>query len=324
MVSGTADPHNPSRKRRFRSMSLASIGRAEFRAMGTTVEVHASAPDLARASARVERLFRAWDDALTRFRDTSELSALNRAAGRPFAASELLFRVIAAALQWARETQGTFDPTLSHQIERLGYRRTFEDIEREGPQAPLKASIEPGGAWRSMILDPARRTIFLPAGVGVDLGGIAKGMAVDAALVSLREAGFEAALVNAGGDLAVYGRPPCSDGWPIAVAEVPDEVVALTHGAMATSGIARRHWIQGDTQRHHLLDAASGYPANTSLRSVTVAAQTCEAADVAATTAFLRGAHGGAAFLRQQGMAGLIVPEDGPPIRVEPWPAKAR
>ncbi|MDA8346664.1 MAG: FAD:protein FMN transferase [Thermaerobacter sp.] len=305
-------------------MSAAPLGRVRFLAMGTTVEVHALAVDLAKASVEVQRLFRAWEATLTRFRPDSEISALNRSAGRAFVVSDLLFRVVSTALHWAQATQGTFDPTLLHQIERLGYRRTFSDIEHGEPLAPLDAPIEPGGQWRSVRIEPSTRMVTLPLGTALDLGGVAKGMAVDAALEALRGAGVRTALVNAGGDLAVSGLPPDRDAWPVAVAELPDEVIPLQRGAIATSGVQRRRWKQGDVERHHLLDPQTGYPVKTGLQFVTVVAATCTEADVAATTAFLLGAKAGSDYLRARKLAGLFVPVDGTPIRVGSWPTKAR
>lgn len=99
---------------------MAPSGRSvAFEAMGTAVELHALADQLAQALATVQQVFRSWDGALSRFRRESELTALNRAAGRPFVASELLLRVVLRAMAWARLTDGTFDPALLNQIERL-------------------------------------------------------------------------------------------------------------------------------------------------------------------------------------------------------------
>jgi thiamine biosynthesis lipoprotein len=108
-------------------------------------------------------------------------------------------------------------------------------------------------------------------------------MAVDAALERLRLNGIGTAMVNAGGDLAVLGLPPDAEQWPVAV---PGQhhlwTIPLRRGSIATSGIARRHWWQGQTLRHHLLDPRTGLPAQSDLWSVTVIADRCEQAEVAA------------------------------------------
>jgi len=94
----------------------------------------------------------------------------------------------------------------------------------------------------------------------------------------------------------------------------------LHHGAIATSGIARRHWLQGKILRHHILDPRTGLPAESDLWSVTVVADRCEQAEVAAKVAFILGSKSGAKFLRKHRIAGLLVQEDGSWETVEPWP----
>jgi thiamine biosynthesis lipoprotein len=165
--------------------------------------------------------------------------------------------------------------------------------------------------------------VTLPVGIKLDFGGIAKGMAVDAALEKLRQGGVSPALVNAGGDLAVLGLPPAVEHWQLAV---PGRerfwTIPLRQGAMATSGIAHRHWWQGQTLRHHLLDPRTGLPAHSDLWSVTVVADRCEQAEVAAKVAFILGSQQGADFLRRHRIAGLLVREDGTWQAVEPWPVQ--
>jgi FAD:protein FMN transferase len=163
--------------------------------------------------------------------------------------------------------------------------------------------------------------VTLPAAIKLDFGGIAKGMAVDAALERLRQSGVSHAMVNAGGDLAVLGLPPAAEQWPVAVpGQEQFWTIPLRHGAVATSGIAHRHWWQGNTLRHHLLDPRTGLPAQSDLWVVTVVTDRCEQAEVAAKVAFILGSRQGAAFLRRHRIAGLLVREDGTWDTVEPWP----
>lgn len=234
-------------------------------------------------------------------------------------ASELLLQVVLRAIAWARTTDGVFDPTLLPQIERLGYTRTFSEIER-APLPPLDAAPTPGGAWRAVDIDPGRRIVTLPCGAGFDTGGIAKGMAVDAALEALVREGIETALVNAGGDLAVRGLPEGHDAWPVGLEGLADGVILLERGAVATSGPRRRRWLQGDVERHHLLDATTGYPVQGELATASVIASSCEEADVLATTVFCMGVAAGEKFLAARGRAGLFVTSDGRRLRAGFWP----
>ena len=150
-------------------------------------------------------------------------------------------------------------------------------------------------------------------------------MAVDAALEQLRLSRIGPTLVNVGGDLAVLGLPPDAEQWLVAApGREQFWTIPLRSGAIATSGIAHRHWWQGNTLRHHLLDPRTGLPAQSDLWSVTVVTDRCEQAEVAAKVAFILGSHQGADFLRRHRIAGLLVREDGTWETVEPlvlWPA---
>jgi thiamine biosynthesis lipoprotein len=283
-------------------------------------DVHMLVPDRrAREYAKaVETLFEEWEDTLSRFRRGSELSRLNDRAGEPVGVGPILLDAVVASLAAARATGGLFDPTLRHELVRMGYDRSFEDID---PGAPA-AAVRPrgGGAWRRIVVDASAGTVTLPAGSGLDLGGIVKGMAVDASLDLLASLGADAALVSAGGDLAVRGLPPGRWAWPVLVGNDPDgPVVPLVRGALATSGTARRRWRQGVFERHHLVDPATGEPADGGLRQVTAAGGTCRAAEVGATAAFVAGRRFGPIVLARLGLAGMLVTEAGR-IHVGRWP----
>lgn len=293
-----------------------------FHAMGTTVAVLLPVAEADAGFQTVQSLFAEWESALSRFLPGSELSRLNASASAPIAVSPLLWTVLARALDAAATTEGRYDPTLHGQLVGLGYDRTFEQAPAEaagaGP-APM-----PGGGWRRIVRDHERHTVMLPAGVGLDFGGIAKGMAVDAALAQLRALGFATALVNAGGDLAVQGSLPFGDTWPIEIAgRRANWTIPLRYGALATSGISRRQWRRGGQARHHLLDPRTGEPVANDLWSVTVVAPTCEQAEVAAKAAFVAGPRAGAALLHSYQLAGLFTLKDGTWRAVGSWPVHA-
>jgi len=271
----------------------------------------------------VRALFWEWERTLSRFLEHSELSALNRQAGVTVTVSPLLCEVLGAALDAAWATDGLYDPTLLPQLTQLGYDRPFETLPDLVPTLAYPPS--PGGRWREISFDRARRRVRLTPGTALDFGGIAKGMAVDAALERLQSAGIEAALVNAGGDLAVHGLPPGEVAWPVAIAGYGDDVwsVPLHHGALATSGTARRRWRQGGERRHHLLDPRTGRPADNGLWSVSVVAARCVQAEVAAKVAFVRGPRDGARFLNERGLAGLLIEEGGRSQIAGAWPRRA-
>jgi FAD:protein FMN transferase len=300
----------------------AGMARSHFRAMGTTISLLVPAEDLKRAEEMVRALFFDWEQALSRFVAESGLSRLNRMAGSPVIVEALLFAVMDRALAAARATDGLYDPTLLNQLQQLGYDRAFDALLAERPATGYQAT--PGGRWCDIHINSALRLVTLPAGVGVDFGGIAKGMAVDAALEQLRQHGLPMALVNAGGDLAVLGLPALERQWPIEVeGKTRSWVIPFQRGALATSGVSRRHWRQGGHERHHLLDPRTGLPAQSGLWSVTVAADSCEQAEVAAKVAFLLGEAQGGEFLRRHDLSGLLVQDDGSWSATGSWPKEA-
>ncbi len=284
-----------------------------FRSMGTHVTVLLPA-DRRDGAGLARAQFEAWDARFSRFRSGSELSRLNAAAGTAVSVSQPMFAAATMAIDAARATAGTFDPLLARRLVELGYDRTFDDLE------PTRALPDLGewspGRWRDVELDVGRRTIRLPAETGLDLGGLAKGMAVDAALAELRRAGIPYAAVNAGGDLAVHGMPPGMRTWSIVVDGAGERAVTILRGALATSTVLERRWRVGAETRHHLLEPRTGLPAASGVVLATVAASTCAQAEVAAKVALLRGPELGAAFLRGHGLAGLLVAEDGTTQRI--------
>jgi thiamine biosynthesis lipoprotein len=290
-----------------------------FPAMGT--EVHVLLPlDQGSAITPVRELFADWEARLSRFLAESELSQLNAHAGEPVVVSRLLFDVVQAGIEGARATDGAFDPTLLRQLVRVGYARSF-DLMSDSIE-PAAQSPEEGGSWRQVVLDPRMRVITLPARCALDLGGIAKGMAVDAALELLRGRGVRAALVSAGGDLAVRGLPNGASAWAVLAGDQPEsQIVPLVRGALATSGVGRRSWLQEGIPRHHLIDPRNGEPAWTSLREVTVAASSCREAEVAATASFVLGPRQGADLLSRYRLAGRLTHDDGTQVTVGPWPS---
>lgn len=249
--------------------------RRTFKAMGTEVELLLDAEPGERADRgldRAEQEFERLEQMMSRFRDDSELSRLNR-DGVLDDASRDLVRVVELALAARDATGGRFDPTVHDAVVAAGYDRSFDAMAADSPAAADTPRARCGGGVR---VDGTR--IALEPGSRLDLGGIAKGYAVDRVADLLAVLG--PCLVNAGGDLAVRGG-----SWPVGVTD--DLTLELTHGGIATSGRDRRRWRQGGEERHHLIDPATGRPAAASPLRVTVVAGSAAAAEVAAKAAFL-------------------------------------
>jgi len=252
---------------------------------------------------------------LSRFQPESEIGRLNRGAARPVRVSALTFEAVRVALDAAEASGGLFDPTVYHALLAAGYDRSFSELgDTDRPCRPAAALPWQAGRWREVLLAAAEQTISLPKGVGLDLGGIAKGWLADG--VAERLSAFGPALVDLGGDIAVRGLPPDADAWAIDVDGPAGSLLGtlqLSGGrGVATSGTTRRRWQTRAGSQHHLIDPRSGAPALTDLLSVTVVAPSAAAAEVAAKGALLLGsALGRAALELAPELAGLLVRRDG-------------
>ncbi len=146
---------------------------------GMLAIVDADGPAAAARLALVPKWFEVWEDRLSRFRPESELSRLNAAAGMPQPVSGVLWDVVQKSVEAARVTGGLVSPAVAPALEAAGYDRSFEAI---GSVASLPAHTpSPTPDWRRLRMDRRARTICLPPGVRLDLGGIAKGWAADRA-----------------------------------------------------------------------------------------------------------------------------------------------
>ena len=156
-------------------------------------------------------------------------------------------------------TGGLFDPAILPALRRAGYDRSM-DLLREKGAAPLFESLLEGGhpSFSEMELDDANHTIRLPAGMALDLGGIAKGWIAEQAAILLSRFASTCA-VNAGGDMFLVGLPEGQSQWPVELEDPlqPENTLTLLRvnpGAVATSTVTKRTWKQGEISRHHLID----------------------------------------------------------------------
>jgi FAD:protein FMN transferase len=286
----------------------------EFRAMGCRmlVALDIEAPAAAERLAEVPDWFAEWERRLSRFRDDSELSELNRQAGGPVQVSDILWDVVKTALQAAQRSHGLVTPTLLGELELAGYDRSFDLLDAHAPAEPPPPAA-PSGDWNAVVLRLGSRSICLPPGVRLDLGGVAKGWAADRAAHQL--GAYAPALIDAGGDIAVSG--PMSDGspWPIGVADPTEldgqiELLLLASGGVATSGRDYRRWRQGGSWQHHIIDPRTGHPAVTDVLSATVIASSAREAEMAAKTVLILGSRAGLAWIEARpSLAALLVLE---------------
>jgi thiamine biosynthesis lipoprotein ApbE len=306
-----------------------------WRALGTTAQVIVTdPPTLGAAQTGVADVLAAIDLAASRFRDDSELSRLNAAAGEWVAVSPLLALAIRVALDAARTTDGAVDPTVGASLIGLGYDRTFRLVPAFAPH--LDIAVVAASGWQHVELDLERDRVRIPSGTIVDLGATAKGLAADLAADAAARAAGCGVLVNLGGDIAVAGPPP-DGGWPVAIGDVadpdvptaraaadpaaPKQTVSIHSGGLATSSTSARRWSRGGSLLHHLIDPRSGLPASSPWRTVSVVAETCADANVASTASVILGATA-VGWLSDRAMHARLVGVEGRVVTVGGWPAE--
>lgn len=313
----------------IRPAVLSPVGRAGWRVWGTTASLLVQPAGALHAARRllVEELA-ATDAACSRFRPDSELSRLNGAGGRTVPVSERFMEALDVARRAAERTDGAVDPTVGAALLALGYDRDFDEVREGSPTEPLGGPPVPATGWRALHLDPAAGTATLHGGAAVDLGATAKALCADRAASRIAAELGVGTLVDLGGDLAVAGPPPAG-GWQVSVVEdarsggpTGECVVSVWAGGLATSGTSVRTWTRAGWPLHHIVDPATGWPAEPVWRWVTVAGGSCVQANVAATASVVWGEE--AVFhVAQQGLAARLVRRDGAVLEVGGWPAPA-
>ena len=278
----------------------------EFDSMGTHCRVVTDDADLAqRAIDVVAELEGRW----SRFRPASEISELNRAAGRLCVVSELTFELVARAEQARVATSGAFNPLMLDQLEHLGYDRTWTQV--------AAVADEPSAATQPATSQPIElfadvRAVRLPEGCRFDPGGIGKGLAGDLVAAALLANGATSVQIELGGDVRVAGRPWSGDHWQVRVDDADHgadhaATISLPAGGVATSSVVRRRWRRGGAFLHHLLDPATGRSAETDLDAVTCVAPTLWWAEVVAKVALTAGSVGAPEVFERFGTSGVLV-----------------
>jgi thiamine biosynthesis lipoprotein len=298
-----------------------------FAAMGTHAHVLVFAGDetvaarlVAQATARIEQLEARW----SRFRDASEVNRLNAAAGTPAIVSADTVRLVETMRVGYSVTHGAFDPTILHDLEALGYDRDFRDVRGVVSLSNTAVTRRPRGLGRfgEVTVSPKSGLVWLPAGVGIDPGGIGKGLAADIVAEELLAAGAHGALVNLGGDLRVIGAPDDCDCWHVDVDDPytgePVTRVALVDGGLATSSTERRTWERGGARVHHLIDPATGTSTDRGIVGATVIAREAWRAEVLTKACVVRGARG-IELVDGFGAAARVTRADGRPISNVAW-----
>jgi FAD:protein FMN transferase len=311
-------------------VTTLAVGSDTFGVFGTTATLLVSEPRrLAEARAIADTELAAVDQVCSRFRADSELSRLNGSGGAVTGVSELFAQLLEAALRAARLTDGDVDPTCGEALAGIGYDRDFAVLQAAGARPPLPGVAGGPGpvpGWRCVQLDSGRRLAQLTNGAQLDLGATAKAWAADhcAGLIAAKTGC--GVLVSLGGDIAVAGPPPAG-GWRVRVTDdhaagpgAPGQTVEIRSGGLATSSTTVRAWAVGGERMHHIVNPATGLPAVSCWRTVSVAAGSCLDANTASTAAIIR-SEAALPWLQGAGLPARLVRADGSVETTAGWPS---
>ena len=319
-------------RRRLMPAAAPTMGSRTFRALGSFATLLVTDPDaLEPAHELLAAELAAVDAACSRFRADAELSRINHAWGRPVPVSPLFADALSVALAAAELTDGDVDPTCGQSLARLGYDRDFASA-RQG-SGRLRWPPVPAGGWRRVKLDLGRREVTVPADVMLDLGATAKALAATGQRPPSRRlsaaaswstwaatSGWRVTRPTAAGR---SGSPTtfCFDASTAGTES--RQVVVIRDGGLATSSTSVRAWRRGGVDLHHIVVPATGRPADSCWRAVSVAAASCVGANVASTASIVRGERA-VPWLDGLRLPARLVRRDGSTVTVGGWPADAQ
>ena len=282
--------------------------------MGTTATVRAWAPDSGTAILAVEAAYAAFDrtdSLMSTWRDDSVLSRLNRSgAGLWVAVGPEVCQVLNEAKRVAEASGGAFDPTVLPLVHLWGFREGAAAV----PDSLALLSVLESVGHDFLELDlSGGRARLLAEGAAVDLGGIAKGYALDCAARAMQKAGAGGGVIDLGGNVLVFGKGP---GRQVGIVDPQRESrflasIPLTDAAAATSGQYERYLTIKGRRYGHILDPRTGWPVSPGV-SVTVVSDRAILADALATAVVVLGPEAGLALLENtDGVEGVLALSDG-------------
>ncbi len=256
---------------------------------------------------RIEKL-------LTTFDTTSQTNQINQYAGEhPVKVDQEVFELIKRSKIISQLTQGAFDITYGSVDKRLW---NFDQEMKALPDAETAARMVRLINYRNVIMDEKRGTVFLKeAGMRIGFGGIGKGYAAEMARRLLIQRGVKSGVVNAAGDLTVWGYQPNGKPWTIGIADPgsakhPFSYLDITDMAVATSGNYEKFVVIDGKRYSHTIDPKTGLPVH-GIKSVTIMSPNAEIADAMATPVMIMGIHVGLDLVNQvRGLACIIIDEN--------------
>jgi FAD:protein FMN transferase len=294
-----------------------------FRGMGTTIEIGVHVVDDAQteqarqAMAEAARTMVGLESVLSRFIPDNDLDRLNRSAGDWVQVSPATSRILRRAERAFEQSGGLFNPFLGSVMEQMGYRESFERMDK---LQPGRDEVRDRAVWPTVLQSQGHALVWsqedetmvtLAPGIRLDLGGIAKGWIVEEAARKIAGFGLTDFVVNAGGDMVCRGENGVRP-WRVAIEHPTNQnepaiTLELHSLALATSGTYRRRWKLGGRDVHHLVDPRTGAPAKTDIVSCSVVHRDLVEAEWMAKKALLLGVDDATAWLRETDASGWVL-----------------
>lgn len=281
--------------------------------MGTVVTIEVVGHDRSARARRTRELaidrafdwFERVESVCSRFDAGSELRRLCATRGVDVGVSPMLFEAVRFAVAVAEETHGAFDPTVGARMEARGFNRDYRSGSVVGSEVRTDESV----SFRDVVLNESARTVRLERALLLDLGAVAKGLAIDVAVQELRPlANF---VVDAGGDVYCGGHNAAGQPWTVGIRHPRESHalltrVTITDAALCTSGDYERRVADDTAGEHHVLDPSTGASPRDVI-SASVIAPTAMVADALGTAAFVLGCTDGVALLERHVLRACLV-----------------
>lgn len=246
-------------------------------------------------------LLKEIDHRISRTDESSEIALVNAQSGiAPVQVSQETFDLVAKAIEYAKRTEGKFDPSIGKLVD-------LWNIGNEGAHVPAPEEIKAAIAlcdYRKVIMNEGTREIFLQdKGMVIDLGSIGKGYAADEIYDYLAEQGFNSAIIDLGGNVFAMGKKPSGEKWNIGIQDPDQErgnsigVIQVDDQTIVTSGIYERFFIEDGKLYQHILNPMTGYPVDNNISSVTILTKRSTDADALSTSLFVLGVEDGLKFV---------------------------
>lgn len=256
---------------------------------------------------RIEKLISSWDF-------NSQTSEINRNAGlKAVIVDKELYDLIERSIGISKLTDGAFDITYASMDKIWKFDGSMTEMPSEDT---IKASVSKVG-YKNIVLDKTNHSVYLKLeGMKIGFGAIGKGYAADKAKALLISKGVPAGIINASGDMNIWGKQPTGEEWKVAITNPLDKnkafaLLPIKNGAVVTSGNYEKYVTFNGIRYTHIIDPRTGYPA-TGIISATVFAPKAELADALATSVFVMGKDVGINMINQMpNIECIIIDENG-------------